>query len=55
LLPVVVAMFLGFVRTSKMMLRCSQGTRKCVPSFITVSLTPFTRSKMTARVPPLTS
>lgn len=49
LLPVVVAMFRGFVRTSKRMLRCSQGTRKCVPSLTTVSLTPATRSKMTAR------
>src|SRR5690242_3460981 len=53
--PVVVLMFLGRVRTSKTMARCSHGTRKCVPSFTTCSLTPDRRSKMTARVPPLTS
>ena len=34
---------------------CSQGIRKCVPSLTTVSLTPDRRSKMTARLPPLTS
>ena len=55
LLPVVVAMFLGFVRTSKTMLRCSHGTRKWVPSLMTASLTPDRRSKMTALEPPLTS
>lgn len=34
---------------------CSQGIRKCVPSLTTFSLTPDRRSKITARVPPLTS
>lgn len=53
--PVVVLMFLGLVRTSKTMARCSHGTKKCVPSFTTCSFTPDRRSKMTARVPPLTS
>jgi len=37
------------------MLLCNHGIRKCVPSFTTVSLTPDRRSKMMARVPPLTS
>lgn len=50
-----VLMFLGRVRTSKTMARCSHGTRKCVPSLTTCSFTPDKRSKMTARVPPLTS
>ena len=34
---------------------CSHGIRKCVPSFTTCSCTPDNRSKITARVPPLTS
>ena len=34
---------------------CSHGIRKCVPSFTTCSCTPDKRSKITARVPPLTS
>lgn len=38
-----------------MMLFCSQGIRKCVPSPMTLSCTPVKRSKMTARDPPLTS
>ena len=48
-------MFLGLVRTSYMMGRCIKGSRKCVPSLTTFSCTPEKRSKMTARVPPLTS
>lgn len=55
LLPVVVEIFLGFVRTSKMTAFCNQGIRKCVPSSTTSFLTPERRSKITARVPPRTS
>ena len=38
-----------------MMLFCNHGTKKCVPSLTTLSLTPDRRSKITARLPPLTS
>lgn len=48
-------MFLGFVLTSYMIAFWSHGIKKCVPSLTTVSCTPERRSKMTARVPPLTS
>jgi hypothetical protein len=51
----VVAIMRGLVRTSKMMLFCSHGMRKCVPSLMTPSFTPESRSKMTAREPPRTS
>lgn len=54
-LEVVVLMFLGFVRTSKIIARCSHGTRKCVPSPDTAGKTPRYRSKMTARLPPSTA
>ncbi|KUI62671.1 hypothetical protein VP1G_11385 [Cytospora mali] len=53
--PVVVEIMRGFVRTSKIILLCNQGIRKCVPSLMTPSFTPDSRSKITARVPPRTS
>lgn len=54
LLPVVVVMILGRILMSKMIGFCNQGMIKCIPSPITVFLTPAKRSNMTARSPPST-
>lgn len=54
LVPVLLAMLRGLMRTSKMWGSWSQGMRKWVPSPMTRFFTPDRRSNMTARDPPST-